>query len=239
MSLFRDSGKRMLLAMVCLAACNHAQSQIKAKAETAGFRTRELPFAAFGIPYRATLGSFVDGRCIDGGLSFAIVDGVLPQGLELRADVISGIPEELGAFAFRLRASNNCSAQERDFLVQVTGRPVLSVTPREIEAVYRVGGPAPEWNVLLVSASWPRLPYDLTRGNSPWFRTSKQNGSTPPPGSPFAGDTVRVQFVPDKLAPGTYEDTLVFSGPLGATPVSVPVRLRVVPAGDASIGPSQ
>jgi hypothetical protein len=156
-----------------------------------------------------------------------VVAGALPGGLDLRLDTIIGVPEELGAFAFRLRASNNCSAEERDFVLQVIGRPILRVSPELIDIEYRVGGPAPEAKVLLVSATWPNLPYSLTKGGEPWLHVQQQTGATPLPGSPYAGDVVRIQIVPEKLAPGSYESLLSFSGPHGAADVAVPVRLHV------------
>jgi hypothetical protein len=199
-----------------------------AYAAPVGFRTRELPWAAFGSPYRVVLETFVDGRCTDGGVTISAVDGALPRGLELRGETITGTPEEFGAIHFRLRAGNNCGAEERDFVLQVTGRPILRVTPEEIELEYRVGGPVPEAKVLLVSATWPKFPYSLTKGSGPWLRIRQQAGVTPLPGSPYAGDVVRVQIVPESLTAGTYESELVLSGPSGAAALTVPVRLRVV-----------
>src|SRR5262245_39671192 len=80
-------------------------------AATVGFRTRELPWAPFGSSYRVTLEAFVDGRCVDGGVVFSVTAGDLPRGLELRGDTIAGVPEEFGAFGFRLRAANDCGAE--------------------------------------------------------------------------------------------------------------------------------
>ena len=201
-----------------------------AGAANVGFRTRELPWAAFGSPYRVVLETFVDGRCIDGGIAFSAVDGALPRGLELRGETITGAPEEFGAFPIRLRAGNACGADERDFVLQVTGRPILRVTPERIDLEYCPGGPVPETKILLVSATWPKFPYSLTNGSEPWLRIRQQAGVTPLPGSPYAGDVVRIQFVLENLAPGRYESSLVFSGPEGAAALTVPVRLRVVGA---------
>jgi len=210
-----------------------------ARAANVGFRTRELPWAAFGSPYRAVIGTSVDGRCIDGGLSFSVVDGALPQGLELRGETITGAPEEFGAFAFRLRVANNCGAEERDFVLQVTGRPILRVTPEKLDLEYCHGGPVLETRILLVSATWPSLPYTLTKGSEPWLRIRQQAGVTPLPGSPYAGDMVRLQIVPENLTPGSYESELIFSGPNGAAALTVPVRLRVFgpPAAPATTAP--
>ncbi|MBZ5624063.1 MAG: hypothetical protein LAQ69_35995 [Acidobacteriia bacterium] len=204
-------------------------------ATTAGFRTRELPWAAFGSPYRAVVETFVDGRCLDGGITMSTVRGTLPRGLELRGETISGTPEEFGAFPFRLRTSTNCGADERDFVMLVTGRPILRVAPEEIVLEYRQGGPPPEAQSLLVSATWPNLPYSLTKVGEPWLRVRQQAGATPSPGSPFAGDTVQLQIVTENLAPGFYESVLLFSAPHGAAALSVPVRLRVVAAPTAPV----
>jgi hypothetical protein len=197
-------------------------------AANVGFRTRELPWAAFGSPYRAVLEIHVDGRCIDGGVSFSAVEGALPGGLELRGETITGTPEEFGAFPFRLRVSNACGSEDRDFVLQVTGRPILRVVPEAIDMEYRLGGPLPEAKVLVVSATSPKFPYSVTKGTETWLRLRQQSGETPLPGSPFAGDVVRLQIVPESLTPGNYESVLVFSGPQGAAALSVPVRLRVV-----------
>ena len=197
-------------------------------AANVGFRTRELPWAAFGSPYRAVLETFVDGSCIDGGVALSAVDGALPRGLELRGGTITGAPEEFGAFAFRLRAGNACGADERDFVLQVTGRPILRVTPEQIDLQYVPGGPVPEAQILLVSATWPKLAYSLTNGSEPWLRIRQQAGVTPLAASPYAGDVVRIQIVTENLTAGLNESTLVFCGPEGTAAVTVPVRLRVI-----------
>ena len=108
--------------------------------------------------------------------------------------------------------------------------PILRVTPQAVEVEYRAGDPAPEAGVLLVSATWPRLPYSLTRGGEPWLRVEQQTGMTPLAGSPYAGDVVRIEILPEKLPAGRYEASLVFSGPPGSAAVTVPVRLRVTGA---------
>src|SRR5215468_9598198 len=90
------------LAAVLAVAC------LPAWAGPIGFRTSALPLGAAGSPYRALLETFVDGRCIDGGASFALVEGELPAGLELRGNTITGVPREQGAFPVRIVAGNDC-----------------------------------------------------------------------------------------------------------------------------------
>jgi hypothetical protein len=198
-----------------------------ANAASVGFRTRELPWAGVGAPYRATIETFVDGRCIDGGISFVTIGGALPTGLELRGAMISGTPEESGAFHFRLQAVNNCGMEERDFLLQVTGRPILRVAPECIDLEYAIGGTPPE-TTLLVSATWPHLLYSINQSSAPWLQFRQSSGLTPGPNTPYAGDVVTLQITPEKLDPGTYHATLSFAGPSGAAPLTVPVRLRVI-----------
>jgi hypothetical protein len=234
MSSFLDlkvSRFRWLAVLLCAFACHPSA------AATVGFRTRELPWAAFASPYRVLIETFVDGRCVDGGIGFSTVSGALPRGLELRGGSITGSAEELGAFHFRLQVTNGCGVDERDFVLQVTGRPILRVSPEAVEMEYHIGGPLPEAN-LLVSATWPQFPYFLTNGSETWLRVRQRAGVTPLPGSPYAGDAVQLEIVPEKLTPGTYESILVFSGPQGAAPWTVPVRLNVVAAAAGSIPPA-
>ena len=223
-----SSFRRIVRAALVLAALAGGAWPLSAAA--VGFRTRALPLAAFGSPYRAELLTVFDGRCIDGGAGFAVVDGELPAGLELRGNTITGVPQEFGAFAVRLRVSNDCGAEERDFVVEVTGRPILHVAPEQIELEYQVGGTVTAGAVLQVSATWPAYRYSVIQGGEKWLRVLQNTGMTPRPGSPFAADVVELQIVVEGLAPGKYESVLVFAGPQGATPVSVPVRLRVVAA---------
>jgi len=203
-----------------LAACAAAAAPLV-------FRTRELPWAAFGAPYRTTIETLVDGRCVDGGVGLTIVSGRLPRGLDLRGIEIAGIPQEFGAFRLRVRAFNGCAAATSDLLLQVTGRPVLRTSPAEIVVEYHAGAAAPEPATLLVKSTWPGLEYAVRSGEA-WLKANPQSGATPSPGSPFAGDTVQLEIVPGKLAPGDYETALVFSAANGAAPVNVPVRLRVL-----------
>ncbi len=222
-----SSSRNRLGFLAAIALCLLAP--LPGRTASAGFRTRELPWAALGAPYRAVLETYVDGRCIDGGVRYS-AESALPPGLELHGETISGVPEVLGAFAIRLRASNGCGEEDRDFVLQVTGRPILQVAPQALDIEYRVGGPAPEAKTVLVSATWPKLAYDLNKGSETWLRVRQQAGVTPLPGSPYSGDVLRVQIVPANLTPGTYESAIVISGPMGAAAVTLPVRLRVVAA---------
>lgn len=198
-----------------------------ANAAAVGFRTRDLPWAGVGAPYRATIETFVDGRCIDGGISFVTVGGALPAGLELRGSIITGTPEESGAFHFRLKAINNCGMEERNFLLEVTGRPILRVAPESTDLEYQIGGPLPE-ATLLVSSTWPHLLYSVSQTPAPWLQFRQASGMTPLANAPYAADVVTLQIAPERLDPGTYSATLSFSGPSGAAPLFVPVRLRVI-----------
>jgi len=113
-----------------------------------------------GAPYRA-IETFVDGRGLDGG--------TLPNGLVLRAAMITGTPEKSGAFHFRLQAINACGMENRDFTLQVIGRPILRVAPERIDLEYQIGGPLPE-AVLLVSATWFHLLYSVNQSPAPWLQ---------------------------------------------------------------------
>src|SRR3974377_261865 len=74
------------------------------------FRTHELPWAAIGMDYRVTIQTLVDGRCPQRDVQFSAAAGLLPRGLELQGDWLTGIPKELGTFRFRVRGVTGCGA---------------------------------------------------------------------------------------------------------------------------------
>ena len=210
---------RPVLVLVLAVSC--------ASAAPLRFRTHELPWAAYGTPYYASIETSVDGRCIDGGVELALAAGALPPGLELRGDALSGTPKQMGAFPLRLRASNSCTSVEQDLVLQVTGKPILRVSPQEIVFECRAGERAPAHQSVLVYGSWPEQSYTVT-GAAPWLRLEPQTGATPYTGSARAADVVELGPAPAGLAPGTYETVLVFSVPGGANAPAVPVKLRVL-----------
>jgi Putative Ig domain len=203
-----------LAGLVCAAAPLH-------------FRTEELPWAAIGAGYSANIEVQVDGRCPHADASLSVVDGALPRGLQLEGNVFTGVPREPGTFHFRVRAANICSAAEREFSLLVTGKPILRVTPAEVTFEYHTGGPLPPPKSILVSSTWPELPYSVS-GDTSWLHARQNQGVTPYPGSAFAADAVTVEACPKDLWPGTYETTLIFSAAQAATAPSIRVRLTVV-----------
>lgn len=193
------------------------------------FRTREIPWAAIGTEYRTTIQTQVDGRCPLSDVSLSIVEGALPRGLTIEGDVLSGIPKVMGAFHLRIRGANVCGAAEREYLLEVTGKPILRVVPDEVVFEYHSGDPAPKPQTLLIAGTWPELPYSVSAAAS-WLHVSLNTGVTPAAGSAFSGDPATVTIMPKDLAPGRYETTLVFSAPGAATMPAIPVKLRILPA---------
>ena len=153
----------------------------------------------------------------------------------LQGDSVAGIPKQMGIFRFRLRAANNCAAAEQEYSLQVTGRPVLRVSPEELVFECRAGDPVPKPKNVLVSSTWPELPYSVI-GKESWLRVRLRAGVTPYLGSAFASDAATVEVVPEDLKPGVYEATLVFLSREGDTPPAVPVTLKVLAA---AVAPAQ
>jgi len=212
------------LALVALAAAAGLLS-----AAPLSFRSAELPWAAIGTDYRAPIQTLGNGRCSLADVVVTVADGVLPEGLMLQGDCIAGIPKQTGIFRFRLRAANNCAAAEQDFELQVTGKPVLRVSPEELVFEYRIGDPVPPPRNVLVSSTWPELPYSVT-GAANWLRVRLRAGVTPYLGSAFASDAATIEVLPQDLKPGVYQAALVFLVREGAAPPTVPVKLTVLPA---------
>jgi hypothetical protein len=197
------------------------------------FRSTELPWAAVGNDYRAAIQTEGNGRCPLADVVLSVADGVLPDGLRLQGDAIAGVPRQIGIFRFRLHAANNCAAADHEYELQVTGKPVLRVSPEELVFEYRTGEPAPKPRNVLVTSTWPELPYSVT-GAANWLRIRLRAGVTPYAGSAFSSDAATVEVVPQDLKPGVYEATLVFLARQGSTPPSVSVRLTVTAAAVAN-----
>jgi hypothetical protein len=104
--------------------------------------------------------------------------------------------------------------------------------PEELTFEYRPGEPAPKPQKLLVSGTWPEFAYSVS-AQEPWLRTQPAEGMTLPSDSALSGDAVTVQALPNDLAPGWYETTLVVSGDQVATAPEIWVRLHVLPPAPA------
>jgi len=212
-----------LAAVACAAVVSAAPLSIS---------TKELPWAAIGSDYRATIQTRSDGRCALGDVVLFLADGNLPDGLILQGDAVAGIPKQIGISHFRLRAANNCAAAEQEYQLQVTGKPILRLSPEELVFEYRVGDPAPKAKNVLVTSTWPELPYSVA-GDKPWLRVRLRAGVTPYAGSAFSSDAATVEVVPQDLKPGVYETSLVFLARQGDNPPGVPVKLKVSAAAEA------
>ena len=192
------------------------------------FRTRELPHAMFGSPYHAFLATQVDGQCPTSDVRLEVGGGSLPRGIELVGDALSGIPKEFGTFRLRVRAANPCASAAVDLELEVTGKPILRVTPEELVVEYREGDPLPKPAVILVSGSWPSLLYSVHADNAPWLHFQAGQSTTPYAGSPYTADPVTVQVTPEGLAPGVYRAFLTFSTEQGANTPRVPITFRIL-----------
>ncbi len=191
-------------------------------------RTEKLPWAIVGQPYRAEVDMGLDDRCMAADVRFTLAGGNLPRGLTLDVFGVEGTPREVGRFQFTIRAANQCVAIEKTIEVFVTGKPVLDVSPGELAFEYHVGGAPPKARVVLVSSTWPGLTYGVSVNPTEWVHAEPASGVTPDAGSALSGDAVTVRIHPEKLNPGTYRTTVVFSTWLGANAPEIPVTLKIV-----------
>lgn len=190
-------------------------------------RTHELPWAAFGLDYRVTIQTQIDGRCTFGNPELSLSAGSLPRGLDLEGDWLTGVPEEVGTFRFRVRGANDCVSTEQEYVLLVTGRPILRASPENVVFEYRIGDLAPEPQSVLISSTWPDLPYTIT-ANAPWLTAHPEEGVTPSAGEALSADRVAVTVNTKDLAPGTYQARLLVTSRQGANAPSIPVELRVI-----------
>ncbi len=197
----------------------------------------ELPLAAKGLHYSVPFYTYVDGRCDRGNASLSLTGGTLPKGLALEASGLEGVPREIGLFHFTIRAENLCAVATRAFEMTVTGRPILEAAPDEIAFACLTHGPAPAPKTILVSGTWPSLPYRAEARNADWLRVKQGFGVTPDPDSAMTGDVVTLTVDVAKLEPGTYRGWVLFRTRNGANAPAVPVVLVVGSPKDGNAAP--
>ena len=191
-------------------------------------RTDKLPWAVQGQPYQAQIDMVLEDRCIKADVSFALVAGTLPRGLVLTSFGLEGTPREMGRFQFTIRAANDCVSVVKTVELFVTAKPVLQVSTNELTFEYHVGGDVPKPQTVLVASTWPNLPYSVATNGAEWLRAAQTNGVTPDIGSSLSGDSAIVRVNPEKLAPGIYRTTLVFTTWMGANAPEISVTLKIV-----------
>ncbi len=173
-------------------------------------QTEELPRAIQGYGYSASIRTSVDGRCPNGTLGLFLASGSLPRGLRTTDEGLAGIPQEMGLFRFWIGARNTCSCTTRAFELLVTGRPILSAVPERIEFTIAADRP-PESQTVLITSTWPGLPYTLSTPDASWLKLRQALGTTPEQDSALTGDRATLEVVPGKLPPGVHHGTVTVS----------------------------
>jgi hypothetical protein len=220
--------ERVVEAML-LAACGQrcAEEMPKFCALESHVAEQQLPVAAKGVAYRTSFDIRTDVRCPLADPALSLVSGRLPPGLRLTMDGLDGAPLETGSFRFTVRTGNGCSSRTRTFDLLVTGKPILLASPDQVTFATKTAGQKPSPRAVLVSGTWPDLPYRVEKENADWLEVSLHSGKTPSANSALTGDTVTLVADPSKLMPGTYRGALLISTPGGASVQRVPVVLAV------------
>jgi len=127
----------------------------------------------------------------------------------------------------------------KQFTIVVSAAPVLTITPAHLIFVAAENDGSPEQS-LLVSATWPNLPYSISIAGGDWLTALPELGRTPGvPSNPSlntvstvistpAGDTVRVRVRCSNLNAGHYSATLTLSAWQAAPSAAVVVELTVL-----------
>ncbi len=214
----------MPLMRVVLAALGVCWPLLSADVE---FVTEELPWAVIDKGYAPPpLEARSSGACTSGGISYAVVSGVLPPGLQLsRLGYISGVPLRTGSFEIAVRVATGCSWTTRHFTLISTGAPVLSEKPPRLEFRASLGGNPPE-QVIHISATWPKLPYRLT-SSADWLSLVPERGFTPRETSAMVNDAVHVRVDASHLKPGQYQAVIAISAWQAAETLHVPVQFTL------------
>jgi hypothetical protein len=185
----------------------------------------DLPRAIQGLAYSATIRSSVDGQCPRGNVGLFLAGGSLPRGLRTTDSGIAGVPMEMGHFKFSIGAHNTCASTARGVELLVTGRPILRAIPDRVEFTVSPDG-QPDAQTVLISSTWPGLPYALSAPNDSWLTTRQVEGTTPEAGSAFVGDRATVTIIPTKLAPGVHHARIIAAA-WRANPVTIEVTVTV------------
>lgn len=170
----------------------------------------DLPRAIGGRQYSATIRTSVDGQCPVGNVGLFLAGGSLPPGLRITYDGLAGVPTEMGTFRFSIGARNSCVNTTREFELLVTGRAILRAVPEHLEFTASVDSP-PVAQTVLISSTWPGLPYTLSTPEDSWLTLRQAEGTTPQPGAALAGDRATVAAIPMKLAPGIHHSRVIVS----------------------------
>jgi hypothetical protein len=143
-----------------------------------------------------------------------------------RLGYFSGTPVRTGEFQFTVRASDGCGSTGKQFTLVVTGAPVFRVTPMVASFASKAGESPPE-QMIRVSATWPKLAYQLTVSSAAWLVAIPEHGTTPRPGSAMADDIVHLRVDTVGLKPGHYTASITVSSWQASQPVRVEVELTV------------
>jgi hypothetical protein len=191
------------------------------------FLTQELPWAVVDKSYAPPpLEVRTSGACTSGGISYAVVSGALPPGLQLsRLGYFSGVPLRTGSFEIAVRVATGCSWTTKHFTLISTGSPVLSATPTKLEFRGKSGDPGLLEQAVQISATWPKLAYGV-QSSVDWLVALPERGFTPRESSALTSDTVHVRIDPVHLKPGRYQAVLVFSAWQAAT-LRIPVEVNI------------
>jgi hypothetical protein len=214
-----------MLVATCGQECSKGMEKLRAAEAHAA--EQQLPVAAKGAAYRTPLDIRSDLRCPMADATLSLVSGTLPSGLRLTMDGLDGTPLETGHFRFTVRVGNGCSSRTRTLALEVTGKPILQASPDQITFTTKVTGQKPAPRAVLVSGTWPDLPYHVEKQNADWLEVNLTSGRTPPADSALTADTVTLNADPSKLQPGTYRGALLVSTPGGANVQTIPVVLVV------------
>jgi hypothetical protein len=192
------------------------------------FLTQELPWAVVDKSYAPPpLESRTSGACPLGGISYAVVSGALPPGLQLsRLGYLSGVPLRAGSFEIAIRVSNGCTWTARHFVLTTAAAPVLSSSPRALVFV-ETAERAVAVQTVHISATWPVLAYQVS-SDSAWLTATPELGfmrtkSASQPG----GDTLRVRVDGHDLKPGSYQGTITISAWQAAEALRIQVVLTL------------
>jgi uncharacterized protein (TIGR03437 family) len=176
---------------------------------------------------------------------FSVSSGALPDGLGIQSNSdgthsITGTPTTPGSFGFTLQATDACQQTvTANFSITVTGTavaPQMLVSPASLAfTVQFEAANVPADQSLTINSTGSSVSYFASVQNSPggnWLvAKSAGNGATPGSFTVGVGDY-------SNLVPGDYNGSVTIVSGASNSPVTVPVKLTVLPAASLTVSPN-
>jgi hypothetical protein len=127
--------------------------------------------------------------CKRGAPYYRVVDGVVPEGLTLRAGgSLTGVPKHAGKYEMTLELDNGCGRSRLTARLAVTGRPFLAAFDTDVELTSDKPSA-----VIRIYSNQQDLAYSVS-SSEPWLTVKPLLARTPHSGEALAADLLTIEL---------------------------------------------